>query len=31
MNTKQLWNVLINNKVTEPFFDAIFPRDMLQK
>ena len=29
MNTKQLWNALINNKVTEPFFDGIFPRDML--
>ena len=30
MNTKQLWNALINNKVTEPFFDGIFPRDMLE-
>ena len=29
MNTKQLWNALINIKVTEPFFDGIFPRDML--
>ena len=29
MNTKQLWNALVNNKVTEPFFDGIFPRDML--
>ena len=29
MNTKQLWNALINNKVTEPFFDGIFPRDIL--
>ena len=29
MNSKQLWNVLIINKVTEPFFDGIFPRDML--
>ena len=30
MNTKQLWNALINNKVTEPFFDGIFPKDMLE-
>ena len=29
MNTKQLWNALIKNKVTEPFFAGIFPRDML--
>ena len=29
MNTKQLWNALIKNKVTEPFFDGIFPRDMV--
>ena len=29
MNTKQLWNALVKNKATEPFFDGIFPRDML--
>ena len=30
MNTKQLWNPLVNNKVTEPYFDGIFPKDMLK-
>ena len=29
MNTKQIWNALITNKVTEPFFDGVFPKDML--
>ena len=29
MNTKQLWNALITNPVTKPFFDGIFPKDML--
>ena len=31
MNIKQLWNALINNSVTEPYFDDIFPIDMLEE
>lgn len=29
MNTKQLYKALIQNEITEPFFDGIYPRDLL--
>lgn len=30
MNTKQLWNALMNNSVTESYFDGVFPSDMIK-
>ena len=29
MNTKQLYKALISNEITEPYFDGIYPRDLL--
>ena len=31
MNTKQLWQALTNNSTTEPYFDGIFPIDVISK
>ena len=31
MNTKQLWSALMYNPITEPYFDGIFPIDMLDE
>ena len=30
MNTKQLWQALTSNPITEPYFDGIFPIDQLK-
>ena len=30
MNTKQLWQALTSNPVTEPYFDGVFPSDELK-
>lgn len=31
MNTKQIWQALTCNSVTEPYFDGVFPSDFLKK
>lgn len=30
MNTKQIWQALTSNNITEPFFDGVFPSDRLR-
>lgn len=30
MNTKQIWQALTSNPVTEPYFDGVFPSDELK-
>ena len=31
MNTKQIWQVLTSNPVTEPYFDGVFSVDTLKE
>lgn len=30
MNTKQIWQALTSNNVTEPYFDGVFPADRIK-